>query len=291
METITLLKTAPKTRRTPKAMPFTYTVTKREAATLSEFRMARPRWFETVGDHVTACYRVTVSITGVMSGMSNEVEYFEIVTAHGRGVLFLGKGDYSEMDCWIPSNGGQALAYGCFKKYGKYRGCCVAYLLAMGFNVDSRKKVDHCCVLRLYYAAQGKSFLPVYGPEVKTLHLWAVLLTVEARDRFISGLIEAGFQVSALADNTRLSENGPVSTLVALRLIKDIPSGEARAITLTSAKEVIEKLDLDHHGIVVTDVTQGGSTWAGSNITEPEEVKEEGPTTALERIVSENNGI
>lgn len=70
--------------------------------------------------------------------------------------------------------------------------------------------------------------------------------------------------------------------------MKDIPTGEARAITLASAKEVVEKLDLEHHGIVVTELPAGGSTWAGSNITEPEEVKEEGPTTALERIVSEN---
>lgn len=157
METITFIETTTKARRTPKAKPFTYTVTKREPATLSEFRMARPRWFETVGEHVTECFKTTVTITGNLSGTVHTVEYFEIVTAFGRGVLFLGQG-YSEMDCWIPSNGGQALAYGCSKKYGKYRGNCVAYLLAMGFNVDSKKKVDHCCVLRLYYAAQGKAF-------------------------------------------------------------------------------------------------------------------------------------
>lgn len=135
----------------------TYTVTKREPMALSEFRMARPRWFETLGDQVTACNRVTVTVRCSMGGTSRDMGYIEIVTAHGQGILFLG-GDWSELDCWIPSNGGQALAYGCFRRCGKYRGNCVAYLLAMGFNVDSRKKVDHCCILRLYHAAQGKSF-------------------------------------------------------------------------------------------------------------------------------------
>lgn len=153
--TVTILSGTPARTRRPK--PFTYTVTKREPATLSEFRMARPRWFETVGDQVTACFKVTVTVAGSMGGTSHEVEYFEVVTPFGRGVLFLGK-DYSELDCWVPSNGGQALAAGCFRKYGKYRGNCVAYLLAMGFNVDSKKKVDHCCIARLYAGAQGKSY-------------------------------------------------------------------------------------------------------------------------------------
>lgn len=130
----------------------TITVT-REPATLSEYRMERARWFDYVGDQVTSCTKVTVTFqSGTLSTWTDT--YFEIVTPAGKGVVI----DFqsgSELEAFIP-NSGKALIYGCWKKYGKYRGHAVGYMRANGLKVESRAKVEHTCPAKIYAIAAGK---------------------------------------------------------------------------------------------------------------------------------------
>lgn len=126
----------------------------REPATLSEHRMLRHRWFDYVGDAVTACFKVTATFkAGAVTTWTNV--YFEIVTATGRGVVSMFD-THSEIDAFIPNNGSPALAHGCWKKYGMYRGHCVGYLRANHLSPDSRKRVEHTCPAKIYAIAAGR---------------------------------------------------------------------------------------------------------------------------------------
>lgn len=146
---------------------FKTTVTvERTPATLSESRIRRARWFDYVADAVTECWKVKVTfkhlstvtaektIDNLDSGWTDE--YFEIVTPYGRGcvVLYADK-RCDELECFIPTSG-KALIFGCWKKYGKYRGHAVGYLRANKLSADSRSKVEHTCPAAIYKAAIGK---------------------------------------------------------------------------------------------------------------------------------------
>jgi hypothetical protein len=128
----------------------------REPATFSNHRMERARWFDYVGDHVTSCFKVTVTTKTEHSPAYTET-YFEIVTPSGKGVII----DFqsgSELMSFIPNDGSKALIYGCWKKYGSYRGHAVGYLRANRLNPNSKSKVEHSCPAHLYAVASGKKW-------------------------------------------------------------------------------------------------------------------------------------
>lgn len=124
----------------------------RKPASLSESRMARARWFDHVADHVTECFDVTVTFE---SGTSKWTEtFFEIVTPSGRGCILRFNGAAEELYAFV-TNEGKGMIFGCWKKYGRYRGHAVGYLRAHGLKAES-KKVDHTCIGAMYAAASGK---------------------------------------------------------------------------------------------------------------------------------------
>lgn len=163
MSTETFIQT-----RKNKVASFRTSITiERTPASLAEHRARRGRWFDYVGDAVTECNKVKITQTGLdhttlsdgvthpSGGSTYTEEYFEIVTAHGRGVIIsFQSGD--ELMAFIP-NSGKALIQGCWKKYGQYRGHACAYLSGNKLNVNSRAKVDHTCAARIYDAAVGKA--------------------------------------------------------------------------------------------------------------------------------------
>jgi len=123
----------------------------REPISLSKYRMERPRWFDYVGDHITECFKVTLTFTTNSTTWTDT--YFEVVTSAGKGCVI----DYehsSELEAFIP-NSGKALIHGCWKKYGKYRGHAVGYMQANKVNVNSRTKVEHTCPAKIYNIAAG----------------------------------------------------------------------------------------------------------------------------------------
>ena len=131
-------------------------IVEREPASLSNHRMERARWFDHVGGSVTACNKVTVTTKTEHSNPYTET-YFEIVAPSGRGcVIDFQSG--SELEAFIPSDGSKALIYGCWKKYGSYRGHAVGYMRANRLNVNSKAKVEHTCPAKLYAVASGKKW-------------------------------------------------------------------------------------------------------------------------------------
>jgi hypothetical protein len=131
----------------------TITVT-RTPATLSKSRMTRARWFDYVGDHVTACFEVEVTVKSE-HGEPRTEKFLEIVTPHGRGcVVAYGDGD-EELNVFIP-NSGKALLYGFWRKHGHMVGHAGYYVRGNHLNADSRSKVDHTCPAVIYATASGK---------------------------------------------------------------------------------------------------------------------------------------
>jgi len=156
METLTFTET----RKTKVASTWTtsYIVT-REPASPSKYRMERARWFDYVGDHITASNKVKVTrVTSYPSGHQDSFEetYFEVITPTGKGKVTDFQGG-SELEAFIP-NTGKALITGCWKKYGKYRGHSVGYMRANRLNVDSKAKVEHTCPAKIYAIASGKGW-------------------------------------------------------------------------------------------------------------------------------------
>jgi hypothetical protein len=146
------------TRKTKVTNTWTTGITvSRESVSLSKHRMERARWFDYVGDSVTGCNKVTVTVvTSYPSGHQDSYTdtYFEVVTATGKGCII----DFqsgSELMAFIP-NIGKALIHGCWKKYGSYRGHAIGYMRANKLNVNSRSKVEHTCPAKLYAIAAGK---------------------------------------------------------------------------------------------------------------------------------------
>ena len=134
---------------------FTSTITvKTTPATLSERRMVRARWFDYVGDHVTACNTVEVTVDHGNGAVRTET-FFEIVTPTGKGCVTILR-DHEELDVFIP-NSGKALIYGFWKKHGHMVGHAGYYVRANRINASSRAKVDHTCPARIYAAAAGKT--------------------------------------------------------------------------------------------------------------------------------------
>lgn len=123
----------------------------RERVSLSKYRMERPRWFDYVGDHVIECFKVTVSFGKGESSWNDT--YFEVVTPFGKGCV-IDFQDGSELAAFIP-NSGKALITGCWKKYGSYRGHAVSYLRGNHLNPNSRTKVEHTCLAKIYNIASG----------------------------------------------------------------------------------------------------------------------------------------
>ena len=124
----------------------------REGVSLSKYRMERPRWFDYVGDHVSECFKVSVTFR-VGDSTTWTDTYFEVVTPFGKGCVI----DYdhgSELEAFIP-NSGKALIHGCWKKYNSYRGHAVSYMRANKLNVNSRAKVEHTCPAKIYNIASG----------------------------------------------------------------------------------------------------------------------------------------
>jgi hypothetical protein len=158
METLTFTETR-KSKVLPDNTWTTEITVSREPATLSKYRMERARWYDYVGDHITACNKVTMTrVTSYPSGHTDEVTetYFEVVTPTGKGKVTDFQGG-SELEAFIP-NSGKALITGCWKKYGKYRGHSVGYMRANKLNVDSRSKVEHTCPAKIYAIASGKGW-------------------------------------------------------------------------------------------------------------------------------------
>ncbi len=134
---------------------WTSTITvKTTPATLSERRMVRARWFDYVGDHVTACNNVEVTVDHGNGAVRTET-FFEIVTPAGKGCVTILR-DHEELDVFIP-NSGKALIYGFWKKHGHMVGHAGYYVRANRVNASSRTKVHHTCPARIYAAAAGKA--------------------------------------------------------------------------------------------------------------------------------------
>ena len=129
---------------------------------ISELRAVRGRWWDYVGDAVSAVNRVKVSFRSIYEGSSySEVrseEYIEVITPQGKGVVvFFDAGP--EMEGFVP-NKGKALIYGCWKKYGRYRGHAVGYFRSLKLSPDSKAKVYHTCPAHIYDAAVGGNKYP-----------------------------------------------------------------------------------------------------------------------------------
>lgn len=149
------IETFTETRKNKVTSWATTITVRREPATLSEYRARRGRWFDYVGDHVTACFNVIVTFTDSF-GRSDTETYYEIVTPAGRGVVISFQ-DGDELEAFIP-NTGKALIYGCWKKYGQYRGHAVGYMRANHLNVNTRSRVEHTCPAKLYAIAAGRKW-------------------------------------------------------------------------------------------------------------------------------------
>lgn len=149
MATTTFVET-----RRNKIATFTTKITVvRTPATLSEKRMIRARWFDYVGDSVTACFNVEVTMDHG-HGSTYTDKFFEIVTPTGRGcVVAYGDGS-EELNVFIP-NTGKALLYGFWNKHGHKVGHAGAYVRANRLNADSRSRCEHTCPLTIYNAARG----------------------------------------------------------------------------------------------------------------------------------------
>jgi hypothetical protein len=131
----------------------------REPADLAKYQTEQARWFKTVGQHITSCNLVTVTmVTAYPSGHRDSFTetYFEVVTPSGKGcVIDFQSG--SELTAFLPKTG-KALIYGCWKKYGHYRGHAVGYMRGNKLNVNSRSKVEHTCPAKIYAIAEGKKW-------------------------------------------------------------------------------------------------------------------------------------
>jgi hypothetical protein len=130
----------------------TVTVT-RTPATLSEKRIIRARWFDYVGDFVTACFNVEVTVDHGHGQVWTET-FFEIVTPYGKGCVVATR-DGEELDVFIPNDGHKALLYGFWMKHGHKVGHAGYYVRANHLNADSRTRVEHTCPARIYAAARG----------------------------------------------------------------------------------------------------------------------------------------
>lgn len=133
----------------------------RTPSTLSQSRMARPRWFDYCWEHVTEVFEVEVTIEMVLdvdgetrySGGGDPSKYTEIVTPLGRGCI-----SYGELTAFVLNNG-HALLNGQYvgRKYGSRRGSAMAYIMAMGCSPNSRKKVTEHCPAALYGVVKGEA--------------------------------------------------------------------------------------------------------------------------------------
>ena len=135
---------------------------KRTPSTLSALRIKRDRWFDRCHEQVTEVFEVEVTVAMVVcredgteyppSANPYVSKYTEIVTPLGRGCVASG-----ELLAFVTN--GHALLSGCYvgRKYGMRRGSAIAYIMALGFSPDSRKKVSERCAAALYGAVNGES--------------------------------------------------------------------------------------------------------------------------------------
>lgn len=154
METTTFISTR---KRNGHTFQTEVTVT-RTPGSVSELRMTRGRYWDYMGDHITEVSKVTVSQRNIYSNgdvedTSYDTTYTEIVTPFGKGCII----DFEsgpELCGFIPTTG-KALIYGCWKKYGQYRGHAIAWFKAHKLNVNTKSRVYHTCPAHIYDAAKG----------------------------------------------------------------------------------------------------------------------------------------
>lgn len=137
---------------------------KRTPSTLSESNKSA-RWFDYCGEQIVAVFEVEVTVEMVLdvdgetrySGGDTPAKYTEIVTANGRGCITRYRGPSEELTAFVLNNG-HALLNGCYigRKYGSRRGSAIPYIMAMGCNPNSRKKVTERCAAALYGAVNGE---------------------------------------------------------------------------------------------------------------------------------------
>jgi hypothetical protein len=139
-------------------------VVTRTPATLNEAAAKRPRWYLEVGpDKILSAEVVGVSVD--FADFPREVPsfsyYLEITTATGKGIISLGYSPDnscvdggSDLEAFIPAGRGAAMVWGVYvcKKYGQWRGSCMAYLIAHGRGVKT------CCGAEIYAKLAGKVF-------------------------------------------------------------------------------------------------------------------------------------
>lgn len=100
-----------------------------------------------------------------------------------------------------------------------------------------------------------------------TFYVWVTLLTEGYVDGLIAALVNAGYEVGALADSGVLTQTTDVSAMVALKVIqagqknKDID----RPKFLSQLKELLKDKGYKYHSLVVHELN-GSFTWCSGDI-------------------------
>jgi hypothetical protein len=107
-------------------------------------------------------------------------------------------------------------------------------------------------------------------------YVWVTLLSDNAANELIHGLVRKGFGVEALASDNSVTIVNDVSALCSIQLTADhtpnpLPSGQtSQGWVKTQVKEALNARKNSWYSIIVQQVG-GGSTWSGSNITIPKD--------------------
>jgi hypothetical protein len=120
---------------------------------------------------------------------------------------------------------------------------------------------------------------------VADFYVWVTATTEASADRLVAALVREAYTVSPLASTGKLTVNGELSSVIALKLSKTLKDDkDAQKEVLDVVKKIYEKMGATYHSIIISHL--GGSCqWAGSNIKPLPSTK-----TAYDRLNEDEHG-